>query len=348
MRNFRIFVSSPDDATDARKRVVRVIERLNAAHASSARFVPVLWEEKFYSSHAGFQEQIDRPADCDIVLAVLRWKLGTPLSAQFAQSLPETERALPGEAFDSGTAYELVSSIAARKSGKPLPDIYVFRAAGSPTREVDAPDRDEIDGQWARLKAFAEKIFVTPEGHFKGAYHTFASLDDFERQAEEALRQWLEERVLHAPALVWPTAIKGSPFRGLSPFGAKHEEVFFGRDGDLRRALDRLKDGAEAGFPFLLIVGPSGAGKSSFARAAIIPKLAKPGVVGDVGLFRVAAMRPLEHPDGALAALARRLFDAAADIAPEEQGRPIALPELAEGDHPTPAARRPVLGLRAQ
>jgi eukaryotic-like serine/threonine-protein kinase len=53
----------------------------------------------------------------------------------------------------------------------------------------------------------------------------------------------------------------------LEPFGVKHAEVFFGRDGDRARALDRLKDAAEAGFPFLLIVGPALASRPSRGQA---------------------------------------------------------------------------------
>ena len=114
--------------------------------------------------------------------------------------------------------------------------------------------------------------------------------------------------------------------------------MFFGRDGDRARALDRLKDAAEAGFPFLLIVGPSGAGKSSFARAGILPWMVKPGAVTGVGVWRATVMRPSDHPDGAIASLTRHLFDAANDIPEPETGRPVALPELAAGDSATPQA----------
>jgi hypothetical protein len=44
---------------------------LNAAFAGSVMIEPVLWEERFYSAHDGFQPQIARSADCDIVIAAL-------------------------------------------------------------------------------------------------------------------------------------------------------------------------------------------------------------------------------------------------------------------------------------
>ena len=317
---------------------MRVVERLNAVFEGSAVIEPVLWEERFYSAHDGFQPQIARSSDCDIVIAILRGRLGTPLPPDFPMRLPLEERLPDEDAYPSGTAYEILSAIAARQRGAELPDIFVFRHPLAPSVALDAPDRAEIEAQWEKLKSFAERVFVSADGHFKGAYQTFKSTDDFETQVEGALRQWLEEHVLKGRAFVWPIAINGSPFRGLEPFGAKHAEVFFGRDGDRARALDRIKDAADAGFPFILIVGPSGAGKSSFARAGVLPWLVKPGAVANVGVWRTAVMRPSDHPDGAIASLARHLFDTATDIPEPETGRPIALPELAAGDSATPQA----------
>ena len=57
----------------------------------------------------------------------------------------------------------------------------------------------------------------------------------------------------------------------------------------------------------------------------------KPGVVGGVGTWRLAVMRPSDGED-ALDALARRLLDGTVNVPPEDLGRPAALPELAEGD----------------
>jgi Domain of unknown function (DUF4062) len=82
MRTVRVFVSSPGDAANERKRVVRVIEKLNAAFAGSVVIEPVLWEDRFYSAHDGFQPQIARSADCDIVIAILRARLGTPFASR--------------------------------------------------------------------------------------------------------------------------------------------------------------------------------------------------------------------------------------------------------------------------
>ncbi|HWB49100.1 MAG TPA: AAA family ATPase [Stellaceae bacterium] len=137
--------------------------------------------------------------------------------------------------------------------------------------------------------------------------------------------------------MLWPIATKGSPFRGLASFGAKHAAVFFGRGRDISRAVDEWKAAAERGTPFLLVIGASGAGKSSLARAGLVPRITAPGVVPEIDLWRVAALRPSAVPGGPFASLATRLLDGLGDVPEEEAGRPPALPELAESDFRTPA-----------
>jgi WD40 repeat protein len=337
MRTVRIFVSSPNDALDERRRVSRVVERLNGAFRDSVQLEAVRWEERYYSAHDGYQPQIPRSSECDIVLAILRGRLGSPLSAEFHAGLPPEERPPAGMPYPSGTAYEIVSAIKSRQRGGELPDIYVFRWPSPPQVSLDAPDRVEVEAQWSALKRFADDVFVTPEGHFKGAYQTYASLDDFEAQTEALMRDWLETHVLGDRAVLWP-AEKGSPFRGLEPFGMRHAEVFFGRTQETTRAVGKLELSAQHGTPFQLVVGPSGAGKSSFVRAGLVPKLIAPGEIAGVSAWRVALMRPGESPEGPVAALAQRLFDTASQMEAAEVGRPEALPELREGAFATPEA----------
>ncbi len=319
------------DAIKERRRVVRLIERLNVDFADIALIKPVRWEDRAYSAHEGFQEQIRKPTSCDVIIAILRGRIGTQLSPEFLARLPPEEQVFDGVAASTGTTYEILTSIVARQHGAKLPDIFVFRYSLAPAPSLDAADRGDIEAQWRQLQRFVEQVFITPEGHFKGALEPFASVDEFEEKAERALRQWLAENVLKGRATVWPIATKGSPFRGLEPFGAKHADVFFGRHGDRVRAIERLKTLAEDGFPFLAVVGPSGAGKSSFVRAGLVPALTKPGVVDGIATWRVAVMRPGDDDQDAIASLARHLFDGPNDTPPEDFGRPAALPELAEG-----------------
>jgi hypothetical protein len=111
----RLFVSSPGDVPDERRRVDLVVERLNTEFEGRVRIEAIRWETSYYAAHETFQKQIPEAADCDVVVAVFRARLGTPLPAGF--------RRLPsGDPFPSGTAYEVLSAIEVRKAGKGLPD----------------------------------------------------------------------------------------------------------------------------------------------------------------------------------------------------------------------------------
>ncbi len=329
MREIKVFVSSPEDSLQERKRLAQVVERLNGEVRGFATLRPVRWETSFYKAHATFQTQIPEAADCEIVVGILRHRLGVALPPDFSR-MPN------GDPYPSGTAYEVLSAMERRRTGE-LPDVYVFRYTEPPTvRLDDAAGRRAIEDQWERVKAFFATWFVTMEGQFKAAFQTFSSTDDFEKKVEAMLRQWIEEHLLKGRAVVWPIEFKGSPFRGLQAFGASHASVFFGRSRDIARAIVAFKEAAERGTPYLMIIGPSGAGKSSLARAGIVPRLTAPGVVPQVDAWRVVVMRPGERGGNPFAALAEQLL--------QQSGRPdtdgsdefSALPEIVESGFRTP------------
>jgi hypothetical protein len=334
VRVVKVFVSSPVDVAPERGRVQAVVGKLNRDYEGLVRFDTVLWEDHFYKADRSFQPQIPEAVACDILISIFWTRVGTELPSDFAL-MPN------GRPYPSGTAYELLTALEASKA-KGLPDVYVFRKTADATLPTaDMERRRQAQTQLDALEAFWTEWFKSEQGHFKAAFQTFASTDEFERQTELLLRQWLESRGLLGPRLRWPKE-KGSPFRGLAPFEAEHAAVFFGRDRMIDEARRRLVLAAENATPFLLIVGASGSGKSSLARAGLIPRLTTPGVVPAVEVWRVALMKPSEGQAGPVASLAAGLF--------------AALPELAQGDFPTAdaladnlrrggaAAARPIVG----
>jgi hypothetical protein len=243
-----------------------------------------------------------------------------------------------GTPYPSGTAYEVLTAIAKRQQGGDLPDVFVFRYPDPPLVQLDDEKKEgETRRQWDRLKAFFARWFLTADGHFKAAFQTFTSTDDFEAQLDRLLRDWLAQRLARGGAVTWPIATKGSPFPGLQSFGPRYAPVFFGRARDTARAVELWSGAAKRGAPFLLVVGASGSGKSSLARAGLVPRLTTPGVIDAVDVWRVAALRPGESPDGPLAALAHALLQGAAELPKEDEGRLPALPEIADGDYRTAA-----------
>ena len=86
------------------------------------------------------------------------------------------------------------------------------------------------------------------------------------------------------------------PYRGLETFDEEHADVFFGREGDVQRLLEKLKASR-----FLAVLGPSGSGKSSLVRAGLVPALRRGAVPGSE-TWQICLLRPGARPLTALAA----------------------------------------------
>jgi len=89
------------------------------------------------------------------------------------------------------------------------------------------------------------------------------------------------------------------PYPGLERFTAANRDLLFGRDGDKRAILQRLR----AHHTRILVVGPSGSGKSSLIHAAVLPELAPRDHVvqvvprgGDLAAALLATIDALEVP----------------------------------------------------
>jgi hypothetical protein len=264
--------------------VDRVVSRLNGAFRGAVSIQTIRWENAFYTAESTFQDQIPRAAECDIVVAILKARLGTPLPPEFA-------RMADGTPYPSGTAYELLTAIEAAKTG-PLPDVFVFRNDIAPLTRIDDPQRPAIEAEWARVRGFFERWFVNREEGFKAAFNSFDTTDAFEAELDRLLRAWLAEKVLGGRSVVWPVEVLGSPFTGLRSFGVKHAPVFFGRGREIERALDAWREAAGGGVAFLLVNGLSGSGKSSLVKAGVAPRLTAAGVIPEVDVWRVASFRP--------------------------------------------------------
>jgi len=82
------------------------------------------------------------------------------------------------------------------------------------------------------------------------------------------------------------------PYPGLRMFGAgdpgssfNRTDLFFGRDGEGRAIVDKLRSGGR-----VLLVGPSGCGKSSLVRARVLPALGE-----GAKAMTIAVARPGTH-----------------------------------------------------
>lgn len=306
----RLFVSSPTDVMPERARVDAVAERLNAEFSGLVNIEVIRWEQGFYTAEQSFQEAIDgavdRMRDTDMVVCILWKRVGSELN-------PETWRRPDGTPFESGTVLEFET---ARDMGRRqgTPDVYLFRktapiAYAAESYEVERAQHKLMETVWQRWTQ-------NTEGHNVAGYQTFVDPDDFERQLELCLRQWLERRGI-VLRRIWDRRVQGSPFRGLAAFGGEHAAVFFGREAAISRAVARLRE-ATPEPKFLLVLGASGSGKSSLLRAGIIPRLLRAGTIPGIDLWRLAFIAPGSDP---IRALAEALFTETA-----------LGPELREGD----------------
>jgi len=102
-----------------------------------------------------------------------------------------------------------------------------------------------------------------------------------------------------------------APYPGFLSFDEEDAAIYFGRDDDVRRLIQRADSRRiEGGRRCIFVLGESGTGKSSLLRAGLIPRLRKAKREWIV----LSAFRPEEDP---FAGLSRSLKAAGVDIAPE-------------------------------
>ena len=82
----------------------------------------------------------------------------------------------------------------------------------------------------------------------------------------------LEEALAHLEYGLGKVYLR-NPYRGLEQFEYQHHAIFFGRDREVREAVQQLLRRETAGAPGLLVEGASGSGKSSFLQAGLLPAL---------------------------------------------------------------------------
>lgn len=92
------------------------------------------------------------------------------------------------------------------------------------------------------------------------------------------------------------------PFVGLRPFESSESEVFFGREEQTRRLLNKLHE-----TNFVAVVGSSGSGKSSLVKAGLIPAL-KAGFLNKGDHWYITSFRPGENPMYYLAKALKETF----------------------------------------
>ena len=302
----RLFISSPGDVPNERLRAELIVDKLGQDYRRSFTLETYRWEHEPMIASGHFQDAIDPPSACDIVVLILWSRLGTPLPERTAL---REYRGIDGRAPVTGTEWEYEDALkAARERG--APDILAFRNLTPAPVDTDDPvararslaQLDALDAFWSRHFADREQILA--------AFAPYRSLDEFASLLEQSLRKLIERRIEAsapspdgAPATAWP----GAPFRGLEAYEFEHAAIFFGRDGVVAQAAQLLAARARDGTAFLLVSGASGSGKSSLVKAALVPRLMKPQTIVGAAFLRRAVFRPSDGGGDLILGLAEAL-----------------------------------------
>lgn len=154
----------------------------------------------------------------------------------------------------------------------------------------------DITSEWQRCDLFGDgpMTIVTVDGEQPVRFCTEGLL---------RLRDGLRAAGIGADTFAWPPDDEPdrAPYRGWQPLQEVDAAVYFGRDAQIGRALNVLRElrSAEGGHLFV-VLGPSGVGKSSFLRAGLLPRLRR----DDLHFVPMGIVRPQRNAltgDGGLA-----------------------------------------------
>ena len=312
----KIFLSSPGDVAEERALAEFVFRRIANEVAHAVRLTFVIWEHEPLFGHTGFQQQLERPSQSDLVVSILWSRLGSRLPSDFAF--------VPGEPAPTGTEFEIRDALASY-AARGRPRLLIYRKIPGPQIGLGNIDFTERSDQYRRLDEFCRSTFFDAEGAVTVAHHTFTDSRGFERRLAEHVRRWLE-REIQVPHTgdSRPFWRFESPFRGLQSFEAEHQAIYFGRSeamGDLMRRIREI-EGSAATEPvarLLLVQGMSGSGKTSLFKAGLLPLLELRPVEGIAEwitvLLHPSESDPAMREQGALGVLASRLSERVPAIA---------------------------------
>jgi len=188
-----------------------------------------------------------------------------------------------------------------------------------------------------RLDAYKEHQIVdlaaTPMTHIEAVSYRGADVEvKFNSVALERVRSYLVRRGIAPDYFAWPPPGQpdADPFPGFSPFTEQDAGIFFGRDADILRGLDKLRIMRRNARPRALIIqAASGAGKSSYLRAGLWPRLER-----DPDFAPLAVVRPasgiLTGPNGLGHKLAAQLAQLDEPVNPGDIHKQLTAEEQAE------------------
>lgn len=333
MKTIRIFISSPGDVANERQICGKIIERLQGRYWSLIRIEDVFWENEALRATGTFQDEIDDPAECEIVIGIIWTKMGSPLPERFTR--------LDGRTHAPGTEWEIGRAIATYEQkvsngGDPktsTPHVVVYRRRDKRAQLADPAEEAKAEAREEEVKEFFEREFHNDDKYrtFKRASISYSGLEDFEPKLLRQLTRLILKQIPVLKSAFNLPPIEGTPYKGLQSFDFTDSDRFFGRTREIRETQRRLIASARKSIPFLLIYGGSGYGKSSLMRAGLAPVITRPGgALAEIQGWRRVSFQPAKGCGPLCDRLARALLQT---------------PDAAEAHHIRERNHWPITGL---
>lgn len=308
LHRLRIFLASPGDVAYERDLARDAITHINGEfrYRDRVNLQVIAWDQPgaAVAMEAGLTPQeaikqgLPTPADCDLTVVILWSRMGTPLPADYMKD--------DGSRYLSGTEWEYYNALASfHQNNKPT--VRLYRRTEEFKVSATDPNRHAILEQSDSVQAFFNG-FTHPDSSLKGGVNPYATPDEFRKQFEGHLRDWLDKYLKKQPAppaslpasardalKVW----QGSPYPGLAAFTPEQAPIYFGRGRELDQLLKLFQD---ASVRFVALVGVSGAGKSSLVKAGLLP-LTRSGKVNQA-VWRDLDFKPAERGNDPFLSLA--------------------------------------------
>ncbi len=280
VRLVRVFLSSPGDVADERALARQVLQDLSydPLLRGAVAFDVVAWDspgapglEATMLPQQAIEAGLPAPSQCDIVVAILWSRMGTPFE-------------MNGRRYPSGTAYELED---ARKSNKTRLLIYrrreVVHFDPADSRFLERYDQwKQVDELFAQLRGKDDAPIV--------GYNEYQTPSAFARLLADHVKHILKESVrpAHGSSAVLPRW-EGSPFPGLRAFTTQDAPIFFGRGRETDELIRKVEQQRVC-----IVMGASGSGKSSLVGAGLLPRLKSGAIEGSAG-WLVPEFDPRAH-----------------------------------------------------
>ncbi len=276
--HFQVFLASPGDVPEERKAARHLMETVlpkDPLLPCRVSFDVVGWDGPAASTpmpaHITPQDAIirfkTRPAEYDIVLVILRGRMGTVMDVASLQK-PD------GSPYLSGTELEFEDAW----NATPRPEIMIYRCDTIPSVPLNDPRRKEKQAQYDTLDTFLSR-FQNPDGSWNGGVNDFRNAADFRGKLETYLKHIVVSRNDASEGALpgKPTVTVSTPPVDKAPNGISKPVVlpnptlgtlFKGRDDVLATLRERLLAGAPTAITasYHALHGPGGIGKT---RAAV-------------------------------------------------------------------------------